>query len=137
MKPVILSVRAEWCKLIGDRKKTIEVRKTKPKLELPFKVYIYCTKSEPLLKFNSRMWNGKIIGEFVCDKIINAKHIGGAEFTQESCMTLEDWITYSDKVKGNIWCWNISELKIYDQPKLLDEFGISRAPQDWCYTISK
>ena len=44
MKSVLMSIRPKWCELIASGKKTIEVRKTKPKLDVPFKVYIYCTK---------------------------------------------------------------------------------------------
>ena len=39
-KAVLISIRPEWCKLIVDGKKTVEVRKRRPKLETPFKVYI-------------------------------------------------------------------------------------------------
>ena len=42
-KAVLLSVRPNWCKLIWAGMKTVEVRKTCPKLETPFKVYIYCS----------------------------------------------------------------------------------------------
>ena len=43
MKSVMLSIRPKWCEMIASGEKTIEVRKTKPKLETPFKCYIYCT----------------------------------------------------------------------------------------------
>ena len=46
MKAVLMSIKPKWCELIAQRKKTIEVRRTKPKLNVPFKVYIYCTKRE-------------------------------------------------------------------------------------------
>lgn len=42
-KAVMLSIRPRWVQKIANGKKTIEVRKTKPKLETPFKCYIYCT----------------------------------------------------------------------------------------------
>ena len=41
---VMLSIRPQWCELIASGKKTVEIRKTKPKLKPPFKVYVYCTK---------------------------------------------------------------------------------------------
>lgn len=44
MKSVLISINPKWCELIANGKKTIEVRKTKPKIEGPFKCYIYCTK---------------------------------------------------------------------------------------------
>lgn len=44
MKSVLISIRPKWCELIAAGKKTVEVRKTRPKLKPPFKCYIYCTK---------------------------------------------------------------------------------------------
>ena len=46
MKSVLISIQPKWCELIASGKKTVEVRKTKPKLETPFKVYIYCTQGK-------------------------------------------------------------------------------------------
>lgn len=43
-KAVMLSIRPKWVEKIANGEKTIEVRKTKPKLQTPFKCYIYCTK---------------------------------------------------------------------------------------------
>ena len=39
-KSVLISIQPKWCELIASGKKTIEVRKTAPKLETPFKCYI-------------------------------------------------------------------------------------------------
>lgn len=96
MKSILISIQPKWCELIASGKKTVEVRKTKPKIETPFKVYIYCTntktmgdfilcKSEENVKlfgYNSAIGvnkgfaknediqlKGKVIGEFVCDCI--------------------------------------------------------------------
>ncbi len=83
-KAVLISIRPEWCKKILSGQKTIEVRKTRPKLEAPFKVYIYCTKSTaekfwtgPLYAYVDdhshnafdKCGNGKVIGEFICSDI--------------------------------------------------------------------
>lgn len=43
MKAVLISIQPKWCELIALGKKTVEVRKTRPKIEPPFKVYVYCT----------------------------------------------------------------------------------------------
>lgn len=37
---ILLSIRPEWVQKIGEGKKTIEVRRTRPKLQPPFKCYI-------------------------------------------------------------------------------------------------
>lgn len=89
-KAVLISIRPEWVKKILAGEKTIEVRKTRPKLETPFKVYIYCTSGRPDLNIpisperlmqdyldtgsmqslNCPLGNGKVVGEFVCDSIV-------------------------------------------------------------------
>lgn len=43
MKAVMLSLRPQWCEKIFNGEKTMEVRKTCPKLEPPFEVLVYCT----------------------------------------------------------------------------------------------
>ena len=43
MKAVLLSIQPKWCELIASGKKTVEVRKSRPNIETPFKVYIYET----------------------------------------------------------------------------------------------
>ena len=47
MRAVLISIRPKWCELIASGKKTIEVRKTAPKINTPFKCYTYCTKLHP------------------------------------------------------------------------------------------
>ena len=46
MKAVLISIQPKWCELIANGKKTVEVRKTKPKIDVPFKCYIYCTQGK-------------------------------------------------------------------------------------------
>ena len=77
MKAVLISIQPKWCGLIASGKKTIEVRKTRPKIETPFKCYIYCTvERSPMgvlrLPRNDGTFyraNQKVIGEFVCNRI--------------------------------------------------------------------
>ena len=74
MKEILMSIRPQWCEKIFNGSKTIEVRKSRPSIDMPFKVYVYQTKhkggkaivSEVL---NSVYGGGKVIGEFVCDRI--------------------------------------------------------------------
>lgn len=83
MNSILLSIHPKWCELIASGKKTIEVRKTKPKLDTPFKCYIYQTKKPVSVSFSGtgrhiseydkteyyNKQSGKVIGEFVCDMI--------------------------------------------------------------------
>lgn len=70
MKAILISIHPEWCAKIANGEKTIEVRKTKTKIETPFKCYIYCTKGKEVLITNKLVsWTKEVIGEFVCDRI--------------------------------------------------------------------
>ena len=70
MKSVLMSIRPHWCDLIFRGEKTVEVRKSKPKLEYPvkFKVFVYDTTSkleEPWMDEDGHMiWrgSGRIVG---------------------------------------------------------------------------
>ena len=147
-KAVLISIQPKWCELISNGKKTIEVRKTKPKLETPFKVYIYCTEKDYdkffcVDKFMHRVFlNGKgkrkVIGEFVCDRIDEfhdwelspSKRFYEEEkarldlFLKESCLTYEEVCEYRKNLPSikPLYGWHISDLKIYDKPKALSEF---------------
>lgn len=157
-KAVMLSVRPKWCEKIASGEKTIEVRKTKPKLETPFKCYIYCTMDHPYIsvscgeldKLNYRTntvgrRNGKVIGEFTCDRIYELAPLNHApdDVEKQACLTREEIVNY---LKGTGYGWHISDLRIYDAPRELSEFtglrntrfgaapyDIKRAPQSWCY----
>ena len=134
MKSVLISVQPKWCNLISQGKKTVEVRKTKPKLETPFKCYIYQTKG---LKYNEKYgfktWarSGKVIGEFVCDKIEEMerdvsdwlpkhRYDIAPKLLEATCLTEEQLWNYGKSFM--LYGWHISELKIYDEPKRLGEF---------------
>lgn len=96
MKSVLISIQPKWCEKICSGEKTIEVRKNRPKLETPFKCYIYCTQTKTIgdiilckSEENAKLFGyntvkginkgfaekediklkGKVIGEFVCDRI--------------------------------------------------------------------
>lgn len=151
MKSVLISIRPQWCEKIASGKKTIEVRKSAPK-EVPFKAYIYCTNQkingEILLTNDKKVEGrnrgfrdngdiplaGKVIGEFICDKVYNLVNaFGGIVFADEnlnqlepqlfrdmSCLTDEQTADYLGDKDG--YGWHISDLKIYDKPKELSEF---------------
>lgn len=126
-RSVMLSIKPKWCELIESGKKTIEIRKTRPKLTPPFKCYIYCTKegfyglkskTNPAKKTNAC---GLVIGEFICDEIIEDQQGEYAiEFSVMGCMPLEQQKKYAPKAV--LYGWHISDLVIYDKPKDLDDF---------------
>ncbi len=167
-KAIMLSIRPKYCELIANGKKTIEVRKTKPKIAPPFKCYIYCTK--PNRKHQTicgcmvlnddelylhptqgikhgdsielmcrddytkdNFLNGKVIGEFVCDKIDTYDDEAINAFTSEDYAQWNDMDIYracihpedlQDYANGKwLYGWHISDLLLYDKPMVLWVFS--------------
>ena len=141
-KAVMLSIRPKWVEKIASGEKTIEVRKTRPKLDTPFKCYIYCTLPKyPHEDFIATDYprpqfygGGKVIGEFVSDcvtplynvcmddwkRLTGGLHNIEKELVNQACLTEVKLHTYAGG--KNCFAWHISDLLIYDQPKGLDEF---------------
>ena len=141
-KAVMLSIRPKWVEKIASGEKTIEVRKTRPKLETPFKCYIYCTLPKyPHEDFIATDYprpqfygGGKVVGEFSCDRIyeLETRSPGGSYYVKgqgqpttndvarQSCLTLKDMHEYLQAGKG--YGWHIFDLLIYDQPRELTAF---------------
>lgn len=139
-KAVMLSIRPKWCEKIVNNEKTIEVRKNRPKLETPFKCYIYCTLPKyPHEDFIATDYprpqfygGGKVIGEFTCDRIYEIALLNHApdDVEKQACLTREEIVNY---LKGTGYGWHISDLRIYDTPKELSEFKtLCRVDADCC-----
>ncbi len=132
MKAVLISIQPKWVEKIANGQKTIEVRKTRPKIETPFKCYIYCTigngvKGDYLVP--SGIQCGKVIGEFTCDDIDTVRVFNDtlycvknsqANKLKQMCLTIEEVKAYLGENNG--YNWHISDLKVYDKPRELSEF---------------
>lgn len=144
-KAVLISIRPKWCEKIVSGEKTIEVRKTRPKLDTPFKVYIYCTSGRPDLNIpisperlmqdyldtgsmkslNCPLGNGKVIGEFTCYSVTNL--FSNSRFWLDeddilhTCLSVAEMRKYANGANG-LYGWHISDLRIYHQPRELTEF---------------
>jgi predicted transcriptional regulator len=143
----MLSIRPKWSTLITIGEKTVEVRKTRPKIEPPFKCYIYETKAESEIPWVDEdghfiyKGRGAVIGEFVCDRIAHREtYLGRLGYWNDDANPIPAWktamseselINYSSGKR--IYGWHISDIVIYDTPRPLSDFGLRRPPQSWCY----
>ena len=152
MKSVMLSIQPKYCELIASGRKTVEIRKTKPKIETPFKCYIYETKGKtdtPFMDEDGHIdfhGSGQVIGEFICNMIVGIKcpsdYQAAYNRRQNTCVTDDEIMEYAkDK---EVFYWHISDLVIYDKPKSLGDFNhcgdnyhfnppVMKPPQSWFY----
>lgn len=166
MKSIMTAVSPYLCEKIASGDCKILVKKSAPK-EVPFKDYIYCTKAEPFIQkirfgdiaishtqISKNLYNGKVIGEFICDRIdriekrginnnfdycyLSLNEWGNDDIEieikdiQKSCISKSELNAYGEN-SSCLYAWHISDLKIYDKPLSLSELGVNYPPQSWRY----
>lgn len=152
-KDVMLSIRPKWCEKIISGEKTIEVRKTRPKQNPPFKCYIYCTEGRPDLNIpisqeqlmrdyletgsmkslNCPLGNGKVIGEFTCSSVTNL--FSNSRFWLDEDDILHTCLSVADMPAADVApVVHCSHCRSYNKPRLgwcsvhMDREG----PDDFC-----
>ena len=157
MKSVMISIRPEWVAKIMSGEKTVEVRKTVPKLPTPFKCYIYETQGKtntPWIDEEGHMifrGRGEVVAEFVCNDIRNItahdfivredaeKALKGSGLTPQDAKDYAGWKPGMQRHECKpIYGWRISGLKIYDKPKKITDFSVIRMiPVEYAYGTAK
>lgn len=125
----------------------------------PKTVYIYCTKEDDLLRLSRAdrdrfvigknfdlhdyyrlhsAYNGKggVVAKFILTEVEDASRMNssdGFRFTNEACISYDEFLRYLYKGREQIFGWHISDLVIFDRPKELGDLGLTKAPQSWCY----
>ena len=143
---ILISMKPEWVEKIIKGEKTIEVRKIKPHMSAPFRVYVYCSLTGRELWLagikggrESVKLNGKVCLEFVCHRVdtIGYDHAGlcfrntmniydtahvaiHPEVLGRTCLTEEQIRKYIGGCGG--YGWHISDMKVYDHPLMIEDF---------------
>lgn len=144
MKSIMISIKPKWVAKILNGKKTIEIRKTMPKCDLPITVYIYCTKEDSLCcikridrdryicgkDFDLRDFphlssgydgKGKVVAKFTLNKVRTSDM---TNCLKGSCLSYDEVNEYTKGKK--FYSWVIDNLVIFDRPKELSEFKTPR-----------
>lgn len=143
---ILISIQPQWVEKILNGEKTIEIRKTRPKCELPCKVYIYCTKTN---KTNNEWTNGMVLGVDnynrirFCNYLEQKNTFNGKVVAEFTLNVVEDFACASDDFNylventkcclsldevreycrgKDLYGWYIDDLVIYDEPKDYWEF---------------
>lgn len=131
-KSVLMSIKPQYLELIACGRKKLEFRKVIPKLEEPYKVYLYQTKHKWLYKILKGLGfekyydiltnnSGKVVGEFICDYVMRHCEMANADLAeQQGWMKREKILEYANG--KDVFSLRITDLVIYDKPKELSEF---------------
>lgn len=183
MKAIIKSVTPQICEKVASGDCTILVSKTAPKCKEPFKCYIYATKAKKwfhsgiILTSNELLWlssgkmqmcdgfelwadgedyqcvNSKVIGEFICDEIIEWQYDKGHQYYvdyPDDCTSYFPYLKCHGEATGlkcselenygkgkTLYGWHISDLVIYDKPRELSEFYRPCSYSGICYSCNR
>ena len=121
-RAVLISIRPKWCEKIAIGEKTVEVRKNRPKLETPFKCYIYETQGKsdtPWIDEDGHMifrGRGKAVAEFTCDRINRIIHVGysgsGEKLMLRACKA-DNWIELEPNFDFSTTCMSTEQIEQY------------------------
>lgn len=148
MKAILIAIQPKYVADILNGKKTLEIRKTMPKCDLPIEVYIYCTKNQGKKNYLAKTkrdlstneiveetkLNGKVVAKFTLNKVEEIKNdpnpifytdtLDDYDLSSKSCVCQCDIRCYLEdndyKYKG--YAWHIDNLVVFDKPKELSEF---------------
>ena len=173
MRAIMKSVSPRICEKVANGDCTILVSKTAPKCEVPFKGYICCTSAKPYLYreanppfelfldselyegegYDDRLFSGKVVGEFICDKIIEWQYDRGHQYYVDypnDCTSYFPYLKCHSEATGlkcseieklgkgkPLYGLHISDLKIYDKPKALVEFERPCTYKGICYSCER
>ena len=126
MQSIMISIQPKWVEKILNGEKTIEIRKTTPKCELPCKVYIYCTKPKKWYAFSS--W-GATSNELLWKIKDKAKMCDVFEVWDEDAEKLNGKIVAEFTLKrvekfsvGSLRCDDIEALSCVSYKEMIDYF---------------
>ena len=173
MRAIMKSVSPRICEKVANGDCTILVSKTAPKFDLPFKGYICCTNAKPYLYreanppfelfldsdlyegngYDDRLFSGKVVGEFVCDEIIEWQYDKRHQYYvdyPDDCSSYFPYLKCHSEATGlkcseieklgkgkPLYGLHISDLKIYDKPKELNEFERPCTYKGICYSCER
>lgn len=144
---ILASLKPYYYYLIGERKKTIEVRKTALK-NLPQDIAFYMSKDEKSFakipkefREKYRKHFGKVGIRAVVDNMDVYAYdcCDGVDIDDDMLLeTMIDREYINIYAKGKpLYGWRIADLKIYDKPKELSEFRISCNRKNLCYSCNR
>ncbi|MCH5315448.1 MAG: hypothetical protein J1E81_06010 [Eubacterium sp.] len=167
MKAVLRSAKPYWIYLMLTGKKKIEVGKDFPKsADWDKTVELYCSndkRSFNRIPEKDREWMRKYLGKvacrFICLKLekFTVGSLRCDDIEELACLSYSEMLNYfykPNELDGKTvkfgYAWHISDLQIYDTPKVLGEFKqkvkkctngvyysvkkpLTRPPQSWQY----
>ena len=130
MKAILMSIKARHNRNIESGLKISELRTLPPNLSTPFKVFTYESGLDG---------RHKVINEWICDNITTWRICMGipAHLPKAACISAGEIYEYSKHGLKDVSEMHISNLKIYDKPKEINEFKKAgfMTEKEWLFNL--
>ena len=125
MNTILISIRKRHLKNMMKGKKTWELRRTRPRIDPPFRV-LCCVVGT----------GGSVEAAWICDRVACLSGADAKHIARLACVTPEDVRQY--RLHGPLYGWHIQEGTLWDWKGLgiarhITDYGIRRPPQSWRY----
>lgn len=137
MKAILLSIKPEWAEKIYKGEKTIEWRKSRPKLDRNnrhTRVYLYET--APVRRITGYfILCGCYELDLSAEPVNMADALMAVDVQRRGRVPHDDLVRYQGKSRC-IYAWSVNQRRDvirYNVPYRLDDFDLKRPPQSWQY----
>lgn len=121
MSTILLSIKPQYAKVILDGKKQYEFRKSKPKQKITHIVF-YASSPQK-----------EVVGEAEIDAILEGSPNEIWKIAKTAAgITKKFFFTYYQE-KNKAYAYKLKNVKIYNEPKSLSDYGLKQAPQSYVY----
>lgn len=121
MSTMLLSIKPQYAKVILRGEKKYEFRKNKP------------TKKVDRIIFYASSPEKKVVGEAEIDKIIEGTPEEIWKIAKNAAGITKKFFFSYYQGKTNAVAFKLKNVKVFDTPKSLSEYGINNAPQSFIY----
>ena len=124
MRDIIMSVKARHIRNMQLNHKRYELRKTRPASGETRRVWL-CQSGT----------GGQITAAFTCREWVDLTDVDDMQVARLGCVTAAEVRGYRRERDGRLWGWKIDEFEYFgrDSDRHIQDHGIYRPPQSWCY----
>ena len=121
MSTMLLSIKPQYAKVILEGKKQFEFRKNRPKNSVN-RIIFYASAPQK-----------EVVGEATIEQILEGTPTEIWQIAKSAAGITKKFFSTYYKGKNKAVAYKLVDVKIYDKPKTLEEYGIKHAPQSYIY----
>lgn len=121
MSTMLLSIKPQYAKVILEGKKQYEFRKIKPQRNVT-RIIFYASSPQK-----------EVVGEAEIDYILEGSPNEIWEIAKKAAGITKKFFFSYYQGKSQAFAYKLKNVKVYNKPKALEDYGLKQAPQSYVY----